>query len=72
MPPEAATSVFLSDFGIPFGSKMGSKNTSKNETKNTYDKNHPKVKKSDAGGGVRRNAEAGGEDPRRGIRSDQS
>ena len=33
--------------------------------------NRPKVKKSDAGGGVRRNAEAGGEDPRRGTRSDQ-
>ena len=71
MLPEAATSVFLCDFGIPFGSKMGSKNTSKNEAKNTCDKNRPIVKKSDAGRGVRRNAETGEEDPRRGIRSDQ-
>ena len=50
---------------------MGSKSTSKNEAKNTCEQNRPNGKKVAAGGGVRRNAGAGGEDPRRGIRSDQ-
>ena len=35
-----------------------------------YPKNGSKDEKGDSGGGVRRNARAGGEDPRRGIRSD--
>ena len=50
---------------------MGSKSISKNEAKNICIKNRPKSKKVATGGGVRWNARAGGEDPRRGIRSDQ-
>ena len=45
---------------------------SKNGVKMKYPKNWSNEEKSDSGGGVRRNAQAGGEDPRRGIRSDQS
>ena len=44
---------------------------SKNGVKMKYPKNWSKEEKSDSGGGVRRNARAGGEDPRRGMRSDQ-
>ena len=43
---------------------------SKNDVKMKYTKNGSKDEKTDSGGGVRRNARAGGEDPRRGIRSD--
>ena len=43
---------------------------SKNGVKMKYPKNWPKEAQPDSGGGVRRNARAGGEDPRRGIRSD--
>ena len=44
---------------------------SKNGVKMKYPKNWPKEAQPDSGGGVRRNARAGGEDPRRGMRSDQ-
>jgi len=44
---------------------------SKNDVKIKYPKNGSKDEKADSGGGVRRNARAGGEDPRRGMRSDQ-
>ena len=43
---------------------------SENDVKMKYPKNGSKDEKSASGGGVRRNARAGGEDPRRGIRSD--
>ena len=59
---------FRGPFWVP---KLAPKARPKIRRKTHAKQNRTIGKTGDAGGGVRRNAGGGGEDPRRGIRSDQ-
>ena len=66
----AKTAIWV-DFGVLEGTKNEAKHALQKQMKKTCKEKQPKHEKSGSGGGVRRNARGGGEDPRRGIRTDQ-
>ena len=62
---------FWVSWEVPKSTKNEAQHALQKQMKKTCKEKRPKDEKGASGGGVRRNARGGGEDPRRGIRTDQ-